>query len=61
MGNGGYEGGPALFNLFALVQAAQGAGGGRPWTYTARHTGGTVGGDGQGFLFYSDKDTSWST
>jgi hypothetical protein len=30
------------------------------WSYTSPTTGGTVGGDGQGFLYYQDKNTTWS-
>lgn len=58
-GNGGYEGGPPLFNLFALAHSARGAQGG-PWSHTSKYTGGTVGGDGEGFLYYNGGKTSWS-
>jgi hypothetical protein len=56
-GNGGYEGGPRLFNLVQLARAA-GAGRGGPWSYHSRSTDAHVGGDGQGFLFYIDRDSS---
>ena len=58
-GIGGYDGGPPLFNLVALAQRA-----GRPrggaWSYTSPH-GGSVGGDGQGFYYYIDKDSSFTS
>jgi hypothetical protein len=58
-GIGGYEGGPPIFDLRALAQAAGGARGGA-WSYTSS-SGGTVGGDGQGFSYFIDKDTSWTS
>jgi hypothetical protein len=59
-GNGGYEGGPAFFNLVQLARAAasrRGGAGGGPWSYNSKYFG-SVGGDGQGFLFYSGKDAA---
>jgi hypothetical protein len=58
-GIGGYEGGPPIFDLQALARAAGGAQGGA-WSYTSPYGGGSVGGDGQGFNYFIDKDTSWS-
>ncbi len=55
-GNAGYEGGPPLVNLHAL--SGQGSGGGN-WTYDSE-TGGHVGGDGEDFYYYIDRDTSWT-
>ncbi|HEX8847635.1 MAG TPA: SHOCT domain-containing protein [Pyrinomonadaceae bacterium] len=57
-GVGGYEGGPPMFDLRQLAQAAGGARGGA-WSYTSPY-GGSVGGDGQGFSYFIDKDTSWT-
>jgi len=58
-GNFGYEGGPVLGNLWLLSQSAGGSSGG-PWTVNSRV--GTVGGDGNGFLFYQGNDgTFYST
>ncbi len=59
-GIGGYEGGPPIFDLQALARAAGGGRGGA-WSYTSPHGGGTVGGDGQGFSYFIDKDTSWTS
>ena len=59
-GIGGYEGGPPIFDLGALARAAGGGRGGA-WSHTAPHGGGTVGGDGQGFNYFIDKDTSWTS
>jgi hypothetical protein len=57
-GNFGWERGPMLGNLAAALQmAAQSSG--SPWTVESRA--GTVGGDGNGFLFFNDGKTSWST
>jgi hypothetical protein len=54
----------AFLNAASLTQRSAQAPGpqaqGGPWSYTSPTTGGTVGGDGQGFLYYQDKDTSWS-
>lgn len=57
-GDFGYEGGPMLGNLMVLAQTA-GVGGGGPWTVST--SAGTVGGDGQGFMYFSDGKTFWST
>ncbi len=59
-GIGGYEGGPPIFDLLSLARAAGGGRGGA-WSYTSPHGGGTVGGDGQGFSYFIDKDTSWTS
>ncbi len=59
-GIGGYEGGPPIFDLQALARAAGGGRGGA-WSYTSPHGGGTVGGDRQGFSYFIDKDTSWTS
>lgn len=57
-GNFGWEGGPMVGNLGAALQmTAQSSG--NPWTVQSRA--GTVGGDGNGFLFFNDGKTSWST
>lgn len=58
-GNGGFEGGPAMFNLVQLAQRAGGRGG--PWSHHTKWTDAHVGGDGQGFSYYIDKDVSWSS
>ncbi len=58
-GNGGVEGGPALFNLVELARRAGGRGG--PWGHHSRYTDSHVGGDGQGFSYYMDKDVSWTS
>lgn len=57
VGNFGCEGGPAVGNL-AVSMHMPGAQSG-PWTASSRA--GTVGGDGEGFLFFDDGKTSWST
>lgn len=59
-GIGGYEGGPPIFDLQALARAAGGGRGGA-WSYTSPHGEGTVGGDGEGFGYFMDKDTSWTS
>jgi hypothetical protein len=59
-GNGGIEGGPVLFNLAHLARQAQAAAGG-PWSKSLRNADGGsnhVGGDGNGFFYFSSKDTS---
>ena len=57
-GNFGWEGGPMLGNLAAALQMpAQSSG--NPWTVDSRA--GTVGGDGNGFLFFNDGKNFWST
>lgn len=55
----------ALLNAAAMTRrgaqaapSSQGQGG--AWSYTSPTTGGTVGGDGEGFLYYQDKNTTWS-
>ncbi|HRQ59797.1 MAG TPA: hypothetical protein PLN31_20475 [Azoarcus taiwanensis] len=57
VGNFGWEGGPPVGNLVAAMQRPGAQGG--PWAALSRA--GTVGGDGDGFLFFSDGKTSWST
>jgi hypothetical protein len=59
-GVGGYEGGPPMFDLGALARAAGGTQGGA-WSYITPYGGGSVGGDGQGFSYFIDKDTSWTS
>lgn len=59
-GIGGYEGGPPIFDLQALARAAGGGRGGA-WSYTSPHGSGTVGGDGQGFSYFTSKDTNWTS
>ena len=57
--NCGYEGGPALFNLAFLMRARSGGGNrGGAWSHTTSHftDNMTVGGDGQGFMYFSGKD-----
>jgi hypothetical protein len=58
-GNFGYEGGPALGNLVLLAQMAGVGGSGGPWTVST--SAGTVGGDGNGFLFFQGGGQFWST
>ena len=57
-GNFGWEGGPMVGNLAAALQMPAQSGGGA-WTVSSRS--GTVGGDGNGFLFFDNGKTSWST
>jgi len=60
-GNGGLEGEGASFNLYALAASAGGNGPG-PWSYyTQAPLGASTGGDGQGFSYYIDRDTSWTS
>jgi hypothetical protein len=63
-GNVGYEGGPFLFNVRQLM-AAQAPGQTGSWSYHSNYgptaSGATVGGDGQGFFFYQDGKTSYSS
>jgi heme-degrading monooxygenase HmoA len=57
-GNGGFEGGPPMFNLLAAMQQAQAARRGGAWSHTT-DVGGSrmhVGGDGQGFTYFMDSD-----
>ena len=59
-GNFGWEGGPAVGNLAAALQAASGnSQSGGPWSVSTRA--GMVGGDGQDFLFFNDGKNFWST
>ncbi len=58
-GTGGVEGGPALFNLAMLAQQAGGQG--KAWSHHSKWGDMHVGGDGQGFTYYMDKDVSWSS
>jgi hypothetical protein len=57
-GSFGFEGGPMLGNLAAALQMSTKSSG-NAWTVESRA--GTVGGDGEGFLFFNDGKTSWST
>lgn len=63
-GNVGYEGGPALFNVRQLL-AARGASQGGAWSHHSAYgptsSGSTVGGDGQGFFYYQDGKTSYTS
>ena len=56
-GNFGFEGGPMLGNLAAALQMP--AQSGNPWTVNS--SAGTVGGDGNGFLFFKHGKNFWST
>ena len=56
-GNGGVEGQPATFNLFALALRA---GGKNPWTWRSKVTDIGAGGDGNGFVYVIGKDFSVS-
>lgn len=68
-GNGGYEGGPAVFNLLMLVRQAQGGSAGGPWSYYKDYGGGSTSliSDGQGGFYFSGHDsgtgttTTWSS
>ncbi|MEW6055049.1 MAG: hypothetical protein AB1540_00415 [Bdellovibrionota bacterium] len=55
-GDGGLEGQPRSFNLYALAQAAAQASGKGPWRRSLSAGGGNmhVGGDGSGFVYYID-------
>jgi hypothetical protein len=63
-GNVGYEGYPASGNLIQMARQAGGGSGGNQgqghWSYYSRNTDAGVGGDGAGFYYYIDKDTSWN-
>jgi hypothetical protein len=55
-GNGGFEGGPALWNVWQLVRAAGGRGSsGGAWGYYSKYGGSSVG-DASG-IYYQNKDT----
>lgn len=56
LGNAGYEGGPALFNLAALARAA-GARRGGAWSHYSKDGSTSVGGDGN-FFYFMSKDSS---
>jgi hypothetical protein len=56
-GNAGYEDGLFLFNLVLRARAV-GARAGGAWSHSSLTTDAHVGGDGQGFLFYIDRDSS---
>jgi hypothetical protein len=59
-GNGGLEGEGPSFNLFALGASGR-TGSAGPWSYsTHAPLGASAGGDGQGFSYYIDRDTSWT-
>ena len=60
-GNGGYEGGPAIFNLVEAARRAGGGGSKGPWSHHTKDGDAHVGGDGQGFSYFMDKDVSWSS
>jgi hypothetical protein len=56
LGKVGLEGGPPIADLQASAQQQRGGG---AWSYHSPY-GGSVGGDGQGFTYYSDSNTSWT-
>jgi hypothetical protein len=58
-GNAGRQGEPAVCNLIQLSRASRRRSGG-VWSVHTRTTDAHVGGDGKGFLFYIDHDSSWS-
>ena len=58
-GNLGQEGGPTLLNLKQLAAQAAHRGKGGAWSHHSKF-GGHVGGDGSGFSYYIDKNTSWT-
>jgi len=58
-GNGGIEGGPAMFNLVSLAQQVRSRGSGNSaWSRRVDVGGGsmTAGGDGGGFLYFMDSN-----
>jgi hypothetical protein len=57
-GNFGWQGGPAIGNFAAALQMPVQASR-NPWTVNSQA--GTVGGDGNGFLFFNDGKNFWST
>ena len=59
-GNGGYEGGPATFNLYQLAQQAARNRGGSSWIYRSNITGIGAGGQG-GCTYVMGKDFSASS
>jgi hypothetical protein len=59
-GNGGYEGGPATFNLYYLAQQAASSRGGGSWIYRSNITGIGAGGQG-GCTYVMGKDFSASS
>jgi hypothetical protein len=61
-GNGGIEGQPMSFNLYALAQQAQSQSQGGAWGQLTTDPQGNnyVGGDGEGFLYFMGSDgTTW--
>ena len=56
--NGGYEGGPAFFNIAQLMRASGRGGSGGAWSHTTKGftNNTTVGGDGAGMGYVSGKD-----
>jgi hypothetical protein len=61
-GNGGFEGGPALWNIHQLARAkaaAQGSSGGDPWMIN--RSGVRAGGDGKGYVFVQAEGYSISS
>jgi hypothetical protein len=56
-GNWGYEGGLPWCNLRQIALSASGRGRG-PWSHRSPMLDSSVGGDGQGFMYYIDKDSS---
>lgn len=57
-GNFGYEGGAMLGNLVVAARMSGAGNNGGPWT--ASSSAGTVGGDGNGFLFFQGGGQFWS-
>lgn len=64
-GNVGYEGGPALFNVRQVLAARGGTQRGGAWSHHSAYgptsSGSSVGGDGQGFFYYQDGKTSYTS
>jgi hypothetical protein len=58
-GNFGYEGGPIMGNLMLPAHMSGSTAAGGPWTTSS--SAGTVGGDGNGFLFFQGGEQFWST
>ena len=57
-GNGGFEGGPALWNVWQLIRAAGGGGNsGGAWGHYSKY-GGSIVGDASG-NYYQNKDIVW--
>jgi hypothetical protein len=64
-GNVGYEGEPALFNVRQVLAARGGSQSGGAWSHHSAYgptsSGSVVGGDGQGFFYYQDGKTSYTS